>query len=140
GVGVTRIHATDGATLHSLIQLNRSGSPTFTFEDFTLDGNKNNGATITTACLAPASGLQSGGLSSSASVFINRVELRNSTGRGIGTGRTRNVWRLHQVVVRDNDAGGLLLAESTSFHSDCQYLNNGGPGFSAGELGNYHIF
>src|SRR5690606_21500163 len=30
--------------------------------------------------------------------------------------------------------------ESTSFHSDCQYLNNGGLGFSAGTLGDYHIF
>src|SRR5690606_8583776 len=73
GIGATRIHAKDGATLHSLIQLNRLQG-NYTFEDFTLDGNKGNGATITAACLASSPG--SGGLN--ASVVINRVESMNS--------------------------------------------------------------
>lgn len=127
--GATVIQVASGADLEAVIDLgifSGTTTRTYTFEDFSIDGNK---ANATTGRLIRSHGGGVGNTSTWATVHLSRVLLRNSSGSGLSVGRDGGRWFLDSVVSVNNTNHGFFFQESEVYAKGIVASGNGGDGY-----------
>lgn len=132
GMNLTVLIAVAGAALGAaFLFLDGAGSNRITASDFTIDGNKANGATATTL-------VQFAGASEIASHFTN-VIVTNGSNDGIYINRSAGIHHFTNVFSTNNNGEGMHEYECDSYHTNCHYTGNGGFG-SIGNFGGQRAF
>lgn len=127
GVSILRVKA--GASISGIFELpTYAGNPSAlgnreqVLENLTLDGNKSNGATVSTGLLwVQATAV-------TRNVRIRRCQFINATGAGIGGGSGNCLFTFEETEVAYNNSHGLDM-QNASHHHNCWYHDNGGDGF-----------